>query len=121
MAAIALPVEGFEPGNIPQLLSVIMGNYTGMTSAAWGVRLEDVDFPDKYANSFIGPTLGNVGIKEILGNYMTVGTIVKPKTGLSEEDWAKAARRSFEGDWMLLKMMRILPLKTIVPLKNAPS
>ncbi|MCF2138422.1 MAG: hypothetical protein K9W44_00035 [Candidatus Lokiarchaeota archaeon] len=103
MAAIALPVEGFEPGNIPQLLSVIMGNYTGMTSAAWGVRLEDVDFPDKYANSFIGPTLGNVGIKEILGNYMTVGTIVKPKTGLSEEDWAKAARRSFEGGLDVVK------------------
>jgi len=54
VAAVALPVEGFERGNIPQVLSVVMGNYNGMTSAAWGVRLEDLDFPDNYANSFIG-------------------------------------------------------------------
>lgn len=103
MAAVALPTEGFEPGNIPQLLSVIMGNYTGMSSAAWGVRLEDVDFPDSYVDGFSGPALGNEGIKEILGDQMTVGTIVKPKTGLSEEDWAKAARRSFEGGLDVVK------------------
>ncbi|MHA1777595.1 MAG: RuBisCO large subunit C-terminal-like domain-containing protein [Promethearchaeota archaeon] len=103
MAAIALPVEGFELGNIPQLLSVIMGNYTGMSSAAWGVRLEDVDFPDSYVNEFPGPALGNDGIKELLGDQISVGTIVKPKTGLSEADWAKAARRSFEGGLDIVK------------------
>lgn len=103
MAAIALPVEGFEVDNIPQLLSVVMGNYTGMSSAAWGVRLEDMDFPDSYVNSFIGPTLGNSGIKELLGDQITVGTIVKPKTGLSEADWAKAARKSYEGGLDVVK------------------
>ncbi|TFH30281.1 MAG: hypothetical protein E4G98_02350, partial [Promethearchaeota archaeon] len=80
MAAIALPVEGFEKENIPQLLSVIMGNYTGMSSTAWGVRLEDVDFPDRYLEGFTGPTVGNEGIKQLLGDQITVGTIVKPKT-----------------------------------------
>ncbi|MHA1520093.1 MAG: RuBisCO large subunit C-terminal-like domain-containing protein [Promethearchaeota archaeon] len=103
MAAIALPVEGFEQGNIPQLLSVIMGNYTGMASTSWGVRLEDVDFPDRYLDGFTGPTVGNEGIKQILGDQITVGTIVKPKTGLSEADWAKAARKSYEGGLDVVK------------------
>jgi len=35
------------------------------------------------------------GIKKILGDEITVGTIVKPKTGLSEADWAKTAKRSY--------------------------
>ncbi|MHA1730179.1 MAG: RuBisCO large subunit C-terminal-like domain-containing protein [Promethearchaeota archaeon] len=103
MAAIGLPKQGFEYGNLPQLLSVVEGNYNGMTSAVYGVRLEDLDFPDDYADSFIGPTLGNEGIKKIVGNGITVGTIVKPKTGLSVADWAKTARRSFEAGLAVVK------------------
>ncbi|MCP4762107.1 MAG: hypothetical protein GY870_10010 [archaeon] len=103
MAAIALPKQGFEYGNLPQLLSVVEGNYNGMTSATWGVRLEDLDFPDDYANSYTGPTLGNEGIAKILGDEITVGTIVKPKTGLSVADWAKTAKRSYRGGLAVVK------------------
>src|SRR6056297_1605868 len=101
--AVALPKEGFEYGSIPQLLSVVMGNYTGMTSVAHGVRFDDMDIPDDYANSFKGPTVGNEGIKELLGDQVTVGTIVKPKTGLSEHDWAKTAKRSYMGGLDVVK------------------
>jgi ribulose 1,5-bisphosphate carboxylase large subunit-like protein len=101
MAAIALPKQGFEYGSIPQLLSVVEGNYNGMTSAAYGVRLEDLDFPDDYANSFIGPTIGNEGIKKICV-INTVGTIVKLKNGIKWlPDWAKLCKKIFEMDWML--------------------
>ena len=103
MSAVALPVEGFEAGNIPQVLSVIMGNYTGMASSAHGVRFDDVDFPDKFADTFLGPTIGNEGLRKILGNNLTVGTIVKPKTGLSEADWAKTSTRSFMGGLDVVK------------------
>ena len=103
MAAVALPKEGFEDGNLPQVLSVIIGNYTGMSSAAWGVRLEDLDIPDEFANTFQGPLVGNEGIKAILGDKITVGTIVKPKTGLSEADWAKTSTRSFMGGLDVVK------------------
>lgn len=103
MAAVALPKEGFEDGNLPQVLSVIIGNYTGMSSAAWGVRLEDLDIPDNFANTFQGPLIGNEGIKSILGDQITVGTIVKPKTGLSEADWAKTSTRSFMGGLDVVK------------------
>ena len=103
MAAVAYPKEGFEDGNLPQVLSVIIGNYTGMSSAAWGVRLEDLDIPDEFANTFLGPLIGNDGIKAILGDQITVGTIVKPKTGLSEADWAKTSTRSFMGGLDVVK------------------
>ncbi|MHA1453169.1 MAG: RuBisCO large subunit C-terminal-like domain-containing protein, partial [Promethearchaeota archaeon] len=95
VAAIALPKQGFEYGNLPQLLSVVEGNYNGMTSATYGVRLEDLDIPDDYADSYLGPQIGNEGIQKILGDHISVGTIVKPKTGLSVKDWAKTAYRSF--------------------------
>ena len=103
MVAVALPKEGFEDGNLPQVLSVIIGNYTGMSSVAWGVRLEDLDIPDNFANTFQGPLIGNEGIKSILGDQITVGTIVKPKTGLSEADWAKNSTRSFMGGLDVVK------------------
>jgi ribulose-bisphosphate carboxylase large chain len=103
VAGIAYPVEGFERGNMPQVLSVVMGNYNGMTSAAWGVRLEDLDFPDDFANSFMGPQIGNDGIRALLGEHITVGTIVKPKTGLSEADWAKTATKSYMGGLDVVK------------------
>ncbi len=102
-AAVALPKQGFEYGNIPQILSVVMGNYTGMASTSWGVRLEDLDIPDDLANSFTGPTVRNEGIQELLGKHIVVGTIVKPKTGLSEADWAKTAYRSFLGGLDVVK------------------
>ncbi len=106
MAALTLPVEGFEPGSLPQLASVIIGNYIGMTSQANAVRLEDVEIPDSYANSFQGPTLGPEGIWAKLGvpaNTPLMGTIVKPKTGLSPADWAKCADQAFRGGLDVVK------------------
>ncbi len=106
IAAITLPVEGFEPGSLPQLASVIIGNYIGMTSQAKAVRLEDIEIPDSYANSFQGPTLGPDGIwakLDLPANTPLMGTIVKPKTGLSPADWAKCADLAFRGGLDVVK------------------
>lgn len=106
MVACALPVEGFEPGSLPQLSSVIIGNYTGMTSQANAIRFEDVEIPDAFANSFTGPSLGPEGIWEKLGvpaHTPLMGTIVKPKTGLSPHDWAKCADQAFRGGLDVVK------------------
>ena len=77
-------------------------------------RLEDLDFPDEYANSFMGPQIGNDGIKELLGDKISVGTIVKPKTGLSETDWARCARNSYLGGLDVVKDDENLTSKNIV-------
>jgi ribulose-bisphosphate carboxylase large chain len=92
MVAIAYPEEDFsiENGGIPQILSVIAGNLFGL-DALKGVRLEDVDFPKGIMDMYGGPKFGSDGLRELLhrSEKPLVGTIVKPKIGLSPKDTAK--------------------------------
>ncbi|AGI47214.1 Ribulose 1,5-bisphosphate carboxylase, large subunit [Thermoplasmatales archaeon BRNA1] len=92
MVTIAYPEEDFsvEVGAIPQILSVISGNLYGLETLK-GVRLEDVEFPSSILKKYKGPKFGDTGLREILGRpeKPLVGTIVKPKIGLSPEDTAK--------------------------------
>ena len=86
------PAEDFsiEVGSVPQILSVIAGNLFGL-GALKGVRLEDVTFPPSILEQFKGPKFGAKGIRERLGRpeKPLVGTIVKPKIGLSSERTAE--------------------------------
>lgn len=89
---VAFPTELFEPGNIPQLLSVVAGNLFGL-KAIKNVRLLDVRLPKKYIKSFPGPRFGLEGIRKIVGTIKKrrphVGTIIKPKVGLTPKITAK--------------------------------
>ena len=73
-----------ECGAVPQILSVIAGNLFGLSSLK-AVRLEDVVFPKSILDQFKGPKFGAAGIREALRRpeKPLVGTIVKPKIGLS--------------------------------------
>jgi len=88
---VAFPVEDFsiEVGGVPQILSVIAGNLFGLESIE-KVRLEDVDFPVSMMKQFIGPRFGIEGLRKSLKRpeKPLVGTIVKPKIGLSPKDFA---------------------------------
>ncbi|MEE3478173.1 MAG: RuBisCO large subunit C-terminal-like domain-containing protein, partial [Methanomethylophilus sp.] len=92
MVTIAFPEEDFSirVGAVPQILSVISGNLYGL-SALKGVRLEDVEFPKGILRQYQGPKFGDAGLREILHRpeKPLVGTIVKPKIGLSPKDTAK--------------------------------
>ena len=92
MVTIAYPEEDFSirVGAVPQILSVISGNLYGL-GALKGVRLEDVEFPKGILKQYKGPKFGDQGLREILHRpeKPLVGTIVKPKIGLSPEDTAK--------------------------------
>ncbi len=92
MVTVEFPVEDFsvEVGSVPQILSVIAGNLFGL-GALKGVRLEDVSFPKAITSQFKGPKFGAEGIRKILGRpeKPLVGTIVKPKIGLSPEKTAQ--------------------------------
>jgi len=91
MVTVAYPEEDFsiEVGAIPQILSVISGNLYGL-DALKGVRLEDVDFPSGILKKYKGPKFGDAGLRKILDRpeKPLVGTIVKPKIGLSPKDTA---------------------------------
>ncbi|HUT21802.1 MAG TPA: type III ribulose-bisphosphate carboxylase [Candidatus Bipolaricaulota bacterium] len=87
---IAYPMDLFEKGSIPQLLSSLGGNIFGM-KAVKNLRWQDIEFPKKYIDSFMGPAFGIEGIRKILKvkNRVLLGSIIKPKVGLSALAQAK--------------------------------
>lgn len=104
IAKIAYPYALFEEGNIPQVLSSIAGNIYGMKSLK-SLRLEDIDFPSKYMKSFKGPRYGIPGVRKItkVKKRPLVGTIVKPKLGLTEKQHAKVAYDAWTGGCDIVK------------------
>ena len=101
---IAYPIELFELGNLPEIMSSIGGNIYGMKSAK-GLRWEDVNLPEKMLKSFKGPRFGIAGIRKMLKvkDRPLVGTIVKPKVGLTEKQHAQVAYESWIGGCDIVK------------------
>jgi len=101
---IAYPIELFEPGNMPNILSSVAGNVFGLEDIA-NLRLNDIIFPPELISSFEGPKYGIQGVKDITGVHgrPLVGTIVKPKLGLVVRDHAKVAYESWLGGCDVVK------------------
>ncbi len=103
-AWIAYPIELFELGSIPQLLSSIAGNIFGM-KAVKGVRLIDVKIPPAYRDSFKGPIHGLNGVRNILNvrERPLLATVPKPKVGLTSEETGKVSYQALVGGIDLIK------------------
>ncbi|OIO15311.1 ribulose-bisphosphate carboxylase large subunit [Candidatus Gottesmanbacteria bacterium CG11_big_fil_rev_8_21_14_0_20_37_11] len=101
---IAYPLDLFEAGNIPQLLSSIAGNIFGLLEIS-ALRLEDIDFPEEYIKAFPGPALGITGVRNMAGvkEMPLLGSIIKPKLGLSSKDHIDAAMAVYDGGVNLVK------------------
>ena len=101
---IAYPIKIFELGNMPSILSGVAGNVFGM-KAIKKLRLEDIKFPKKIIKSFHGPKYGIKGIRKMLKikKRPLVGTIVKPKLGLTPKQHAEYAYKSWKGGLDLVK------------------
>ena len=101
---ISYPIELFEMGNIPQLLSSIAGNIFGM-KVIDALRLEDIHIPKKYMRYFKGPKYGIKGVRKIFNIWdrPLLGTIVKPKVGLNQKDHAKVAYEAWVGGVDIVK------------------
>ena len=101
---IAYPIGLFELGSMPNILSSVGGNVYGMKSVK-GLFWEDVDIPEKMLKSFKGPRFGIKGVRKYLKVYNRplVGTIVKPKVGLTSEQHAKVAYNSWIGGCDVVK------------------
>jgi ribulose-bisphosphate carboxylase large chain len=103
-ARIAYPVELFEGGNMPNILSSVAGNVFGLR-ALRNLRLNDIEFPAKLLKSFKGPQFGIEGIRKLLRvpKRPLVGTIIKPKLGLKTVDHAKVAYDAWVGGCDIVK------------------
>jgi len=101
---VAYPLDLFEPGNIPQLLSSIAGNVFGLKEIS-RLRLTDIDLPEAYLQSFRGPALGIDGIRNLTGvkDGPLLGSIIKPKLGLSSVQHAEAAMAVWDNGINLVK------------------
>jgi ribulose-bisphosphate carboxylase large chain len=101
---VAYPIELFEPGNMPNILSSVAGNVFGLR-ALRNLRLNDVVLPRELVQSFKGPNYGISGIRELLGvkDRPFVGTIIKPKLGLKTRDHAKVAYEAWVGGCDVVK------------------
>lgn len=101
---IAYPIELFELGNLPEIVSSIGGNIFGMKIVK-GLLWEDLDIPEKMLKSFKGPRYGIEGVRKLLKikKRPLVGTIIKPKLGLNEKEHAQVAYESWIGGCDIVK------------------
>jgi len=104
LTKIAYPIELFEQGNMPNILSSIAGNVFGLR-ALKNLRLYDMEIPDKLVKSFKGPKFGIEGIRNLLKvpKRPLVGTIIKPKLGLKTSDHARVAYEAWAGGCDVVK------------------
>ncbi len=101
---IAYSDQLFEPGNMPQILSSIAGNIYGM-KAVRNLRLIDIHFPKSIMDSFKGPKHGIEGVRKLtkVPKRPLVGTIVKPKVGLTESQHALCCYEAWMGGLDIVK------------------
>lgn len=101
---VAYPLDLFEAGSIPQLLSSITGNVFGLKEIV-GLRLEDLEFPEVFVRAFPGPALGIEGIRNLTGvkDGPLTGSIIKPKLGLTSARHAQACMEVWDNGVNLVK------------------
>lgn len=101
---IAYPLELFELGNLPEVLSSVGGNIYGMKSVK-GLLWEDLRIPEKMLRSFKGPRYGINGLRKMMKipKRPFLGTIVKPKVGLDEKEHARVAYEAWIGGCDIVK------------------
>ncbi len=101
---VAYPLDLWEPGNIPQLLSGIAGNIFGM-KALKNLRLVDISFPSAYIKHFKGPHHGMGGIRKMMKIYKRplTGAVPKPKIGFSAKEHAEIGFETWMGGFDFVK------------------
>jgi len=116
---VAYPIELFEPGNMPNILSSVAGNVFGLR-ALKNLRLNNIHLPRELVQSFIGPKYGVTGIRRLLNvqGRPLVGTIIKPKLGLKTKDHAKVAYDAWAGGCDIVKDDENLSSQRFNPFDN---
>lgn len=116
---IAYPIELFELGNMPNILSSVAGNVFGLRDLR-SLRLNDIHLPKRLLNGFKGPKFGVPGIRRLLRvrDRPLVGTIIKPKLGLKTENHAKVAYDAWLGGCDIVKDDENLSSQRFNPFKE---
>ena len=115
IARIAFPTANF-PAYLPMILSTVAGNVLGQD----GIKLMDIDFPEKVLEEIPGPLMGIEGIRERIGvpERPLVGAILKPCIGVSPEVSAKGARQAALGGADVIKDDELLSYPEYSPMEK---
>lgn len=101
---MAYPYEHFDSKNILQILASIRGNIYGLKELD-ELKVLDWKIPEKFQKQFSGPNVSIKEIRKVVGTKTRphVGTIVKPKVGLTPKEWANVAENAFMGGLDMVK------------------
>ena len=89
---ISFPLHNFGP-SLPSLLATVAGNLYELQELS-GIRLEDLELPQAFAQRYPGPGFGIDGTRKLaqVSGRPLIGTIIKPSIGLSTEALCKLVR-----------------------------
>jgi len=89
---ISFPLHNFGP-SLPSLLGTVAGNLYELQELS-GIRLEDLELPQAFAQRYPGPGFGIDGTRKLaqVSGRPLIGTIIKPSIGLSTEALCKLVR-----------------------------
>ncbi|MBU4284385.1 MAG: ribulose-bisphosphate carboxylase large subunit, partial [Nanoarchaeota archaeon] len=101
---VAYHSDLFEINSVPQFLSSIAGNIFSMKLLN-NLRLQDISFQNEVIKQFKGPKFGLQGVRKLLKvkDRPLIGTIVKPKVGLTSEKHAEVAYNAWLGGCDIVK------------------
>jgi len=102
---IAYPWRIFDRGgNVQNIITFINGNILGMADLA-GCKLLDVWFPNAMLDHYDGPSYTLDDMRKYLGVYNVpiLGTIIKPKIGLTASEYAEVCYDFWSGGGMFVK------------------
>lgn len=104
LVKVAYPIDLFEEGSLPNLVSSVMGNIFGM-KALKALRVEDIYFPKQYIEYYKGPVKGIKGVRDSLKVYdrPILATVPKPKVGYDPDEYAQVAYEFLSGGVDLVK------------------
>ena len=89
---ISFPLHNFGP-SLPGLLATVAGNLYELQELS-GIRLEDLELPQAFAERYPGPGFGIEGTRRLaqVEGRPLIGTIIKPSIGLTTDALAKLVR-----------------------------
>lgn len=119
---IAFPCANidFATDGITQLLVQIMGGQLDI-DIVLSCQVLDIKFPKKVENKyFLGPYHGVSGIRNFVGQYNKpiLGSVIKPKVGISPKILFKMVKQLVEGGVDFIKEDEIMSCPSICPIEE---
>ncbi len=117
----AFPLENLnlKEDGVSQLLCHLMGGHLDI-DAVRQCRLTDVNFPKEFLDAFKGPKFGIPGIREFTQafNKPILGSIIKPKVGLTKERLLDIVKELIDGGIDFIKEDEIMSDPSVCPFEK---